>query len=128
MAKASLDGFRRNEWVKNLDDLPGVPAGTRGRVYLVEGFTWTRYRVLFDNGIDIGSLDGAVLARPREFASAVERREEAAVAAEAAAAEAETVVEEGAGAAGEGKTVNGVSVPAHLLDRSRRARERLAAA
>jgi hypothetical protein len=128
MAKASLDGFRRNEWVKNLDDLPGVPAGTRGRVYLVEGFTWTRYRVLFDNGIDIGSLDGAVLARPREFASALERREQAAVAAEAAAAEAETVAEEGAGAAGEGKTVNGVSVPAHLLDRSRRARERLAAA
>jgi hypothetical protein len=128
MAKASLDGFRRNEWVKNLDDLPRVPAGTRGRVYLVEGFTWTRYRVLFDNGIDIGSLDGAVLARPREFASALERREQAAVAAEAAAAEAETVAEEGAGAAGEGKTVNGVSVPAHLLDRSRRARERLAAA
>ena len=128
MAKAALDGFRRNEWVKNLDDLPGVPAGTRGRVYLVEGFTWTRYRVLFDNGIDIGSLDGAVLARPREFASALERREQAAIAAEAAAAEAETAAEEGAGAAGEGKTVNGVSVPAHLLDRSRRARERLAAA
>jgi hypothetical protein len=128
MAKAALDGFRRNEWVKNLDDLPGVPAGTRGRVYLVEGFTWTRYRVLFDNGIDIGSLDGAVLARPREFASALERREQAAVAAEAAAAQAETAAEEGAGAAGEGKTVNGVSVPAHLLDRSRRARERLAAA
>jgi hypothetical protein len=128
MAKAALDGFRRNEWVKNLDDLPGVPVGTRGRVYLVEGFTWTRYRVLFDNGVDIGSLDGAVLARPREFASALERREQAAVAAEAAAAEAETAAEEGAGATGEGKTVNGVSVPAHLLDRSRRARERLAAA
>jgi hypothetical protein len=128
MAKAALDGFRRNEWVKNLDDLPGVPAGTRGRVYLVEGFNWTRYRVLFDNGVDIGSLDGAVLARPREFASALERREEAAIAAEAAAAEAETAAEEGTGTAGEGKTVNGVSVPAHLLDRSRRARERLAAA
>jgi hypothetical protein len=128
MAKAALDGFRRNEWVKNLDDLPGVPAGTRGRVYLVEGFTWTRYRVLFANGVDIGSLDGAVLARPREFASALERREQAAVAAQAAAAEAETAAEEGPGAAGEGKTVNGVSVPAHLLDRSRRARERLAAA
>jgi hypothetical protein len=128
MAKAALDGFRRNEWVKNLVDLPGVPVGTRGRVYLVEGFTWTRYRVLFDNGVDIGSLDGEVLARPREFASALERREQAAVAAEAAAAEAETAAEEGAGATGEGKTVNGVSVPAHLLDRSRRARERLAAA
>jgi hypothetical protein len=128
MAKAALDGFRRNEKVKNLDDLPGVPAGTQGRVYLVEGFTWTRYRVLFDNGVDIGSLDGAVLARPRDFASALEGREQAALAAEAAATQAEESAEEGAAPAGEDKTVNGVSVPAHLLDRSRRARERLAAA
>jgi hypothetical protein len=128
MAKAKFDGFRRNERVKNLDDLPGVPAGTRGRVYLVEGFTWTRYRVLFDNGVDIGSLDGAVLARPRDFASALERRKQTAIAAEAAAERAEAAADEGAAAAGEDKTVNGVSVPAHLLDRSRRARERLAAA
>jgi hypothetical protein len=128
MAKATFDGFRRNERVKNVDDLPGVPAGTRGRVYLVEGFTWTRYRVLFDNGVDIGSLDGAVLARPRDFASALARREQVALAAEEAAEQAEAAAEEGAAPAGEDKTVNGVSVPAHLLDRSRRARERLAAA
>jgi hypothetical protein len=128
MAKAARDGFKRNERVKNLDDLPRVPAGTRGRVYLVEGFTWTRYRVLFDNGVDIGSLDGAVLARPRDFALGLERREQAALAAEAAAEDAEAPADEGAAAAGEDKTVNGVSVPAHLLDRSRRARERLAAA
>jgi hypothetical protein len=127
MAKAGFDGFKRNERVKNLDDLPGVPAGTRGRVYLVEGFTWTRYRVLFDNGVDIGSLDGAVLARPRDFAAALERREQVMIAAEAAD-QAEAGAEEGAAPAGEDKTVNGVSVPAHLLDRSRRARERLAAA
>jgi len=128
MAKAALEGFRRNEWVKNLDDLPGVPAGTKGRVYLVEGFAWTRYRVLFDNRVDIGSLDGAVLARPRDFASALERREQAAIAAAVAGEEAEAVAEEGATPAGEEKTVNGVAVPAHLLDRSRKARERLAAA
>jgi hypothetical protein len=128
MAKAAFDGFRRNERVKNLDYLPGVPAGTRGRVYLVEGFAWTRYRVLFDNGVDIGSLDGAVLARPRDFASALERREQVAIAPEEAAEQAEEAAEDGAAPAGEDKTVNGVSVPAHLLDRSRRARERLAAA
>jgi hypothetical protein len=68
-----------------------------------------------------------VLARPRDFGSALERREQAA-AAEAAAEEAEAAAEEGAATGGEGKTVNGVSVPAHLLDRSKRARERLAAA
>jgi hypothetical protein len=128
MAKATVDGFRRNEWVKNLDDLPGVPAGTRGRVYLVDGFTWTRYRVLFENGADIGSLDGAVLARPRDFALALERRKQAEIAAEAAADQAEAAAEEGAAPAGDDKTVNGVTVPAHLLDRSRRARDRLAAA
>ena len=128
MAKAALDGFKRNEKVKNLDDLPGVPAGTRGRVYLVDGFAWTRYRVLFDNGVDIGSLDGAVLARPRDFGSALERREQAAAAAEAAAEEADAAADEDAAPGGEGKTVNGVSVPGHLLDRSKRARERLAAA
>jgi hypothetical protein len=58
----------------------------------------------------------------------VERREQAEIAAEAAADEAEAAAEEGAAPAGDDKTVNGVTVPAHLLDRSRRARERLAAA
>ena len=128
MAKAALDGFKRNEWVKNLDDLPRVPAGTKGRVYLVEGFTWTRYRVLFENGADIGSLDGSVLARPRDYLAAVARRAPGAAAAEAAADEVEAAADEGAAVAGEEKTVNGVAVPAHLLDRSKRARERLAAA
>ncbi len=42
-------------------DLPGVPAGTPGRVTLKNGFRWTRYRVYFDNGEDIGSLDGTQL-------------------------------------------------------------------
>ena len=36
-------------------DLPGVPAGTRGRVILANGFNWLRYRVAFDvdNGADV---------------------------------------------------------------------------
>lgn len=37
--------------------LPGVPAGTEGRVLLANGFEWPRYRVLFDNGVEIGNLD-----------------------------------------------------------------------
>jgi hypothetical protein len=129
MAKgATLDGFKRGDKVKTLDDLPGVPAGTRGRVYLVNGFTWTRYRVLFDNGVDIGSIDGSVLARPKDYETALEQRRAAMEAAESAAA---TDGEAGAGApaaAGEGKVVNGVTVPAHLLERAKRARERVAAA
>jgi hypothetical protein len=127
MAKApTIDRFRRGETVKTLDALPGVPQGAKGRVELVDGFAWTRYRVLFENGVDVGSLDGSALARPKQFDEALARRA-AAVQAEAATAEAEDAGA-GAAAAGEGKTVNGVSVPAHLLDRSKRARERLSAA
>ena len=39
-------------------DLPGVPAGTPGRVILANGFNWLRYRVHFDNGAELADLDG----------------------------------------------------------------------
>lgn len=48
-------------------DLPGVPAGTPGKVILANGITWKRYRVLFENGRDLGSLDRSVLARRSEW-------------------------------------------------------------
>ncbi len=51
-------------------DLPGVPAGTPGKVTLKNGFRWIRYRVLFENGGDIGSLDRKQLALPDEWAQA----------------------------------------------------------
>ena len=35
----------------------GVPAGTPGKVILANGFNWQRYRVAFDNGIEVGDLD-----------------------------------------------------------------------
>jgi hypothetical protein len=39
-------------------NLAKVPAGTKGRVLVANGFAWRRYRVLFDNGVEIGFLDG----------------------------------------------------------------------
>jgi hypothetical protein len=130
MAKAAtIDRFRKGETVRTLDPLPGVPAGTKGRVYLIGGFAWTRYRVLFENGVDIGTLDGSTLARPSQYDEALERRIRAAEAAEANAG-AEASGDDGAAAAADGaaaKVVNGVTVPPHLIDRSKRARERLAA-
>jgi len=126
MSKTVATEFRRNERVRTLDDLPGVPQGTEGQVLLVDGFTWTRYRVAFDNGYDLGSIDGSHLSRPKEYELALELRE-----AGASTALAETNGESGeavAEAAGEAKVVNGVSVPGHLLERSRRARDRLSAA
>jgi hypothetical protein len=127
MASAASDTeFRRNERVVALQDLPGIPAGTPGKVELVNGLTWIRYRVAFENGVDRGSIDSAYLARPDDFDR---RRAELAAAAERAAAAAEAT-DEGAGDvaadAGDGKVVNGVKVPARLLEMSKRARERLA--
>ncbi len=44
--------------VRSKVDLPKVPAGTEGRVLLANGFAWRRYRVLFDNGVEVSFLDG----------------------------------------------------------------------
>jgi hypothetical protein len=121
--------FKRGDTVKALEVLPRVPQGTTGRVYLVDGFTWTRYRVLFANGEDVGSIDGSVLARPKDYEAALTRRAQAAEAEQAATSAAVEGDGESEGAAAGGdKTVNGVVVPARLLDRSKRARERLSAA
>jgi hypothetical protein len=61
-AKGEDDGLlKRRQKVAAAVDLPGVPAGTPGKVYLVDGLTWIRYRVAFENGVEIGSLDRAVL-------------------------------------------------------------------
>ncbi|MCU1368568.1 MAG: hypothetical protein JWN39_4207 [Ilumatobacteraceae bacterium] len=39
-----------------------VAEGTAGRILLANGFNWQRYRVLFNNGIEIGDLDGRQIA------------------------------------------------------------------
>lgn len=124
MSKGVATEFRRNERVRTLDDLPGVPKGTEGQVLLVDGFTWTRYRVAFDNGYDLGSIDGGHLSRPKEFAAALELREKP---AETAVASSNGDGAEAAESGGEDKVVNGVPVPGLLLERSRLARERLGA-
>jgi hypothetical protein len=41
-----------------IDDLPGVPSGTKGKVIVANGMNWRRYRVLFENGAELGHLDG----------------------------------------------------------------------
>lgn len=49
--------FRRHQRVVARVALPGVPAGTEGRVMYEAGFSWVRYRVQFVNGVERGSLD-----------------------------------------------------------------------
>ena len=48
--------LQRNDHVIAAEDLRYVPAGTRGRVLLANGFAWKRYWVNFDNGVDMGSI------------------------------------------------------------------------
>ena len=43
--------------VRTIVDLHGVAAGVEGKVILANGFNWQRYRVLFDNGAELGDLD-----------------------------------------------------------------------
>ncbi len=49
--------LRMGDRVRTIVDLHGAPAGTEGKVILANGFNWQRYRVLFDNGAEIGDLD-----------------------------------------------------------------------
>lgn len=50
--------LRIGDRVRTHVDVHGAPAGTEGKVILANGFNWQRYRVLFDNGAEIGDLDG----------------------------------------------------------------------
>ena len=53
--------YSRKDRVVAAQDLPGVPEGTPGRVVMVTGLSWTRYRVRFDNGPELNLLDGRYL-------------------------------------------------------------------
>lgn len=53
--------FRRKDRVVAAEDRPGVPAGTPGVVVIVTGLSWIRYRVRFDNGVELNMLDGRYL-------------------------------------------------------------------
>jgi hypothetical protein len=66
--------LRTNDKVVASVDLPGVPAGTPGKVILANGFNWFRYRVLFANGQEVGDLDGRNLTPTGRTARRLERR------------------------------------------------------
>lgn len=122
--------YKPGDKVVAVVDLPGVPEGTTGRVAVADGLTWRRYWVRFDNGEMLGHVDQHALVRARDwdvFRHARElERAEAQQAAETTA-EADTDAGGAAAVAAGGATVNGVAVPAHLLARSKAARERLGA-
>jgi len=97
-------------------DLKRVPRGTTGKVIMVSGLNWIRYWVLFDNGERIGTLHRDKLATLPEW-------ENKSTDAPVSSATTEASVGPDSGAAAE--MIGGV--PAHLLEKSRLARERWAA-
>ncbi|MFA5566398.1 MAG: hypothetical protein WC184_10530 [Acidimicrobiia bacterium] len=51
------DELKRHQKVVATTDLIGVPAGTKGKVLLVNGIgPWIRYRVLFENNVERGNV------------------------------------------------------------------------
>jgi hypothetical protein len=114
-----IDLNRHDTVVANID-LPGVPAGMKGKVLQKTGLTWIRYRVLFDNGVEHGLLDGRHAVPPKAFVPLDQRTE----VVEAPAADGDApAAEAGDGAAAAAE--NPFGVPPHLLERSKKARERL---
>ncbi len=49
--------LKMNDRVVSTAEINGVPVGTEGKVILANGFNWLRYRVLFENGMEVGDCD-----------------------------------------------------------------------
>lgn len=111
--------LKRHDKVRAWVDLPSVPIGTHGKVMVVSGVTWIRYRVLFENGVEQGLLDGRHIVKAKGFVPLDQRVEQVAV---------EATADSGAtdgGAASSAGDDNVFGVPGHLLERATKARARL---
>ena len=124
--------FSKGETVVSTEDLPGVPARTSGKVKLVNGFTWRRYWVFFENGVKVGSLDSEQLVRPADwkYYQTAKAEREAATAAAAETAQDVIAADQSSEASGGGDDDSPAArlralVPPHLLERSAAARARL---
>ena len=84
-AELQASTYKRGQKVKVVDDLPGVPAGTAGKISLANGFAWTRYWVRFANGAVVGHIDHGKLVRSKDYERFLVARDREAI--EAAAAE-----------------------------------------
>lgn len=123
--------LKRKSKVAAFVGLPGVPEGTTGKIAVVAGWdTWIRYTVLFDNGVDIGSLNREVLVPAKKYAEFDARRTRALESGAFDEPEVDETADaegggEGAAAGGDSPVVNGVTIPGYLIERSKAARERL---
>jgi len=129
--------LKRGEKVRLVSDLPGLPQGTAGKVALANGFTWNRYWVRLGDGRVVGHIDHDHLIRAKDYERYLHAREREHNEAEIAAQQAEEQADAAAVEPGEASgaalgaatdiVVNGVTVPAYLLQRSADARTTLGA-
>lgn len=87
--------FKRHAKVVAAVDLPGVPAGTRGKVQLVNGMRWIRYWVRFKNGVELGQLGNDQLLSRDEWDKVSHARAQRQRAAEAERRRAEYLANQG---------------------------------
>ena len=106
-------------------DIRGAAEGTPGRVKMAVGLTWPRYWVEFKGGRWIGSVSQTHLVRERDWDEYRQLREEERLRPKVVDVAAPESAGEGDAAPATGAASR---VPAHLLERSRKARERLAGA
>src|SRR5688572_24588369 len=121
-AKTALKARQR---VTLTRDIRGVPEGTNGVVKVANGLTWARYWVQFDNGEWVGSVSAADLVREGDFEDFKKRRAEEALRPKVEAKPAESAASDASAGSGAGGAAS--RVPAHLLERSQKARARKAA-
>ena len=129
--------LKRGAKVRLVAELPGVSEGAEGKVAIANGFTWNRYWVRLVDGRVVGHIDHSYLVRTKDYERYLVARDREAEEAERSALQAAEAGEapSGSGPAAEGAdgdaggeaVVNGVPVPAYLLQRSAEARTRLGA-
>ena len=122
MAKTATPNLRKGDKVVTTADLRNVPEGTAGKVIVVNGLTWIRYWVRFDNGEVLGSISRDKLATKQDLADQANG---------VGLATADDGAGDGAGEAvaaddtGGVTTPNGTFVSQKHIDRAKAARARL---
>ena len=128
MPKKNVDldtPFRRGEQVLATRDIRGVPVGTKGKIQLHNGLgRWDRYWVMFGDQ-QVGQVDHNDLARPYQLDEWLQREDDRAAAALRSEDEQAEAAEASSSEGGDGGGGIASQIPAHLLERSKAAKQRL---
>ncbi len=116
--------FKKGTKVIATEGLRGVPEGTRGKTSRGVGLTWFRYRVYFDNGVELGSIGQDKLVRAENWPQFQVDREKAAVVAAKAAEDAKNAPVSAPVAAPPADAAGGNDRLAALMAKSKAARNK----